>query len=386
MNICFHTFGCRLNRAEALDEEAAYIERGWRVTPNHSDADMIVVRCCAVTRRAQRECEKLIDHIKRKYPNKRLKICGCTTLKEKNPLPEPQSKAVSVRTSRAYLKVQDGCAGKCTFCIVPKFRGTSQSLDFTELLDKAKRFIDAGYHEIVVTGCNLSLFASHSKRLPELLSSLASLDENCRIRLGSLEPSNVSLETLNAISENKNICRYLHIPIQSGSNKILIAMRRPYLLKDVENIILHAKKLMPGIALGCDLMTGFPGESDLDFQLTKLLLKKSGIPHAHIFPYSEREGTIAATYPDSVPKEIRHFRAKQLSLIGKSNLEHYAKSFISKTVDVLIEDEKAKAGWTQEYLWCSPIDKHHPMKVERKKITKFKILESSNGELKGIIV
>ena len=163
-------------------------------------------------------------------------------------------------------------------------------------------------------------------------------------------------------------------------------MRRPYLLKDVENIILHAKKLMPGIALGCDLMTGFPGESDLDFQLTKLLLKKSGIPHAHIFPYSEREGTIAATYPDSVPKEIRHFRARQLSLIGKSNLEHYAKSFISKSVDVLIEDEKAKAGWTQEYLWRSPIDKHHPMKVERKKITKFKILESSNGELKGIIV
>ena len=193
MKVCFETFGCRLNRAEALDQEAEYLADGWKLTSSHSDADLIIVRGCSVTRRAQRDCEHLIAHIRKKYPNKRLLVEGClaTSRTEKiavrhAPVQASGKSSLSVptRTARAYLKVQDGCSGKCTFCIVPKFRGKSSSIDFDAILDKAKRFIDVGYHEIVVTGCNISLYASGGKRLPELMDALAGLSPECRIRLG----------------------------------------------------------------------------------------------------------------------------------------------------------------------------------------------------------
>ena len=227
MKVCFETFGCRLNKAEALQMEADYLARGWERTESHADADLFVIRGCSVTAHAQSECEKLITHLKRKYPLAQFRICGCIdkkslkvsgfeslnvraprppnfqTLKLSNPLTVP------TRTARAYLKVQDGCAGNCTFCIVPKFRGTSKSEDCTELLDKAKRFIEAGYHEIVVTGCNLSLYASQGKRLPDLLAALAGLDADCRIRLGSIEPGSCALETVQAMAERSNVCRFL---------------------------------------------------------------------------------------------------------------------------------------------------------------------------------
>ena len=242
MKVCFETFGCRLNRAEALDQEAEYLADGWKLTSSHSDADLIIVRGCSVTRRAQHDCEQLIAHIRKKYPYKRLLIEGClaTSRTEKLAVRHAPVKAsdksslhVPTRTARAYLKVQDGCAGKCTFCIVPKFRGKSSSIGFDAILDKAKRFIDAGYHEIVVTGCNLSLYASDGKRLPELIDALAGLSPDCRIRLGSLEPSDVAQDVVEAISRRQNICRFLHIPIQSASNRILGAMKRPYTTKEV---------------------------------------------------------------------------------------------------------------------------------------------------------
>ena len=206
MKVCFETFGCRLNRAEALEQEAEYLAGGWKLTSSHSDADVIIVRGCSVTRRAQRDCEQLISHIRKKYPNKRLLVEGCLAAAHTSKIVAPQphvapknasdNAPIPTRTARAYLKVQDGCAGKCTFCIVPKFRGKSSSVDFDAVLDKAKRFIDVGYHEIVVTGCNLSLYAAGGKRLPELMDALAALSPDCRIRLGSLEPSEVAMDVV----------------------------------------------------------------------------------------------------------------------------------------------------------------------------------------------
>ena len=180
MKVCFETFGCRLNKAEALQMEADYLANGWEVTDNHADANLFVVRGCSVTARAQHECEKLISRLRRQYPAAEIKICGCLKSTDTSPTIEQSNNqtisALPLRTARAYLKVQDGCAGKCAFCIVPKFRGESRSEPFTALLDRAKRFIDAGYREIVVTGCNLALYASEDNRLPDLVSALAGLD------------------------------------------------------------------------------------------------------------------------------------------------------------------------------------------------------------------
>jgi len=388
MKVCFETFGCRLNRAEALDQEAEYLADGWKLTSSHSDADLIIVRGCSVTRRAQRDCEQLIAHIRKKYPNKRLLIEGClaTSRTEKIAVRHAPVKAsdksslhVPTRTARAYLKVQDGCAGKCTFCIVPKFRGKSSSIGFDAILDKAKRFIDAGYHEIVVTGCNLSLYASDGKRLPELIDALAGLSPDCRIRLGSLEPSDVAQDVVEAISRRQNICRFLHIPIQSASNRILGAMKRPYTTKEVEELVRSIRRHIQDAGIGCDLMTGFPSESDLDFMATKGMLNRDPFSRVHVFPFSERPGTPAASMAGAVPPEIRRARAKELATIADAKRTAFAKRFIGKTTEIVVEDEDSCSGWTSEYLWCSCPHAHLP----RKSLAKVLITAADGHKLTG---
>ena len=355
MTVCFETFGCRLNKAEALQMEAEYLARGWKLTKVHKEADLFVVRGCSVTRRAQEDCERLIAHLRRRYPAKEVRVCGClpqaTRLKTREHS-AADDVPVPTRTARAYLKVQDGCAGKCTFCIVPKFRGRSKPVDFVRVLDRAKRFVDAGYHEIVVTGCNLALYASQGKRLPELLLALADLDASCRIRLGSVEPEIGTLETVRAMSERPNICRFLHLPIQSGSNRILQAMCRPYQLSDVDEIITTATELMPGLGLGCDLMTGFPDERELDFTATAGLLKRYPFSKAHVFPYSRRPGTPAAGFPNQIPRIVKTARARKLAEAALAARRKFAQSFLGKTVELVVEDALKATGWTGEYLPC----------------------------------
>ena len=371
MKVCFETFGCRLNRAEALEQEAEFLARGWTTTESHADADLVVVRGCSVTRRAQRDSEKLIEHIRAKYPVKRVVVTGCLPSADKSffmhigrigraSVHGPAAPSVPTRTARAYLKVQDGCSGRCAFCIVPKFRGKATSVDFDAVLDKARRFIDAGYHEIVVTGCNLSLYASQGRRLPELLAALADLA--CRIRLGSLEPSHVARDVVRVAAERANVCRFLHIPVQSGSNRMLVAMRRPYFAREVDDLVREAVRTIPDVALGCDLMTGFPDELDLDHLSTKTFLSRHPFSRVHVFPYSERPGTSAAELPGVVPKELRRARAAELTQLADSKRSAFAKRFVGKTVEIVVEDEKTCTGWTSEYLWCTCPHAHAPRK------------------------
>lgn len=394
MKVCFETFGCRLNKAEALQMEADYLAKGWQLTENHSDADLIVVRGCSVTSRAQRDCERLIAHLRHHYPLKQLRVCGCikddTQLRPTLPhLPKPHQpvssaqapQPIPTRTARAYLKIQDGCSGRCTFCIVPTFRGASSSEGFTDLLDKAKRFIDAGYHEIVVTGCNLSLYGSQGKRLPELMAALAELDAGCRIRLGSLEPGPCALETVHSIAEHANICRFLHIPVQSASLHILQKMQRSYAPHEVDKLIETCTKLMPILGLGCDLMTGFPGENELDFTATRGFLNRHPFSNAHIFPYSERPGTVAAGLPHGVPKEIRSARAHELSSLIRAKRAKFAKSFIGKVVEIIIENEKHCSGWTGEYLQCKVTGS-----VPRKSLARIFVTQVEGDTLRGRLV
>ena len=386
MKVCFETFGCRLNKAEALQMEADYLARGWQLTEKHADADLFVIRGCSVTARAQRDCEKLITHLKRHYPLAQFRICGCLSststrsskrLKPLEPLKRPEP--LPVRTARAYLKVQDGCAGKCTFCIVPKFRGASRSEDFSAVIDRAKRFIDAGYHEIVVTGCNLSLFCSQEKRLPDLVTALAELDAGCRIRIGSIEPGACAIETIHAMSEHANVCRFLHLTVQSGSERILQAMRRPYSVRDIDTAVTAATKQLQKLGLGCDLMTGFPGESELDHTATCGLLKRLPFNNAHVFPFSERTGTPAAAFPDAVPKALRSSRAHELSKLIRSKRESFAKSFLGQTVELVVEDEKSQQGWTGEYLACKLIKGTH----KRKSIVRACVTKTEGDTLYG---
>lgn len=376
MKVCFETFGCRLNRAEALQMEAEYLAKGWEVTTKHSDADLFVIRGCSVTRRAEHDSLKLIDHLKRKYPNRAIKIYGCLKDAKKD---EPPSEAIPQRTARAYLKLQDGCSGRCTFCIVPKFRGSSVSTPLNDVLDKAKRFIDAGYKEIVLTGCNLSLYASEGHRLPQLFERLP---EGARYRIGSLEPGASALEVVDVMSARADFCKFLHIPVQSGSNRILTAMRRPYLIKDVEALIAKAMDKMPNLGLGTDMIAGFPGELEVDHTLSKNLLMRFPFSNAHVFPFSARPGTIAAGLPDQVSREISHHRAHELSRIALERRNTFAKNFIGKEVEVVVENVEKRTGWTGEYFSCTLAKACG--ELTRKNLVKARVAKTKEDRLEAV--
>ena len=376
MKVLFETFGCRLNKAESLQMEAEYLADGWELATCREEADLFVVRGCSVTAKAQADCEKFIDRLRQSFPTIPIRICGCLPNSEKtaSPLPAP----LPTRTARAYLKVQDGCSGRCTFCIVPKFRGPSRSIPFTDVLDTAKRFLDAGYRELVVTGCNLSLYASEGRRLPELMGALAELNGDHRVRLGSLEPGSCAREVVQCMAEHANVCRFLHLPIQSGSDRILASMNRPYQAGDIIGLVGEASRLMPRLGLGCDLMTGFPGETDADFAMTTELLEQLPFSNAHVFPYSERPDTPAAKFSGAVPVSVRNERAAELSVLVKAKREAYARSFVGQTVEIVVEGRDKAIGWTGEYLKCEAAGT-----APRKSLVRVRVIRAEPDRLYG---
>jgi threonylcarbamoyladenosine tRNA methylthiotransferase MtaB len=398
MNICFDTFGCRLNRAEALEDEARSIAKGHRVVDSHAEADLVVVRGCSVTARAQHDCEQAIRHLRDKYPGKRVIVTGCLPDAKKLDISSlaksgrdlPSVEPVPKRTARAYLKVQDGCSCNCSFCIVPKFRGAPVSVPFAEVIGKARRFVSAGYHEIVVTGCNLALYSSEGRRLPDLAAALAEVSPDCRVRLGSVEPGPMAMDLVHAMAEHGNICRFLHISAQSGSNVVLEAMKRPYKVKDIDDVAGEATALMPNIGLGCDLIAGFPGETENDFRMTKGLLLRHPFSNVHAFPFSERPGTpAAAILSGRTTKDIRRARARELAGIGDEARRRIARRFVGKTVEVVVENDHPVSGWTGEYLWLEAMRRSSGFGAVvsrnslRKQKVEFRVRSSENGVLYG---
>ena len=390
MKVRFETFGCRLNRAEALAMQAGFESRGWETVGHARDADLIVVRGCSVTGRAQRDCEKFIDMLKRSFPMKRLVVTGC--MKEKKNefiLKDVPKNEIPMATSRAYLKVQDGCSGGCTFCTVPRFRGRPVSEPFEEVVEKARRFIDAGYREIVVTGCNLSLYDFQGRRFPDLVAAVAdAAGENCRVRIGSLEPGETTIETLHAMAGRANICRHLHLAVQSGSQKILKAMGRSYDVSDVEKIVAAANELMPGIAVGCDMIAGFPGETVPDHYASMSLARKAGFVKGHIFKYSERPGTPAAEFPGEISGDIRSKRAHEIAGIIDANRVNAAKKLVGQTVRIVVEDASSTGGWTDGHFWCSRDMKLRPenaIRIRRREFADMRVTGTSGHALVGVV-
>ena len=260
---------------------------------------------------------------------------------------------------------------------------TDSNFDFPLMYDSDDNVID---NMLMIKG----------KRLPELLAALAELGtterppvprqplDGCRIRLGSLEPSPVASDVLKVMAAHPNICRFLHIPVQSGSIRILAAMRRPYKVQDVDALVREARDLMPGIGIGCDLMTGFPDESDIDQLATLGMMRRLLFSKAHVFPYSERPGTVAAALPHAVPKEIRSARARELAKMADGDRSLFARRFKGRVVEIVVEDEKTVAGWTSEYLWCRVGEARKG--VKRKDLVRILVREAEGHQLVGELV
>ncbi len=379
MKVAFVTFGCRLNRAESLDLEARYRAAGHEIIdlggPRSRAAtipDLILVRGCSVTAKAQRDCEKAIAHLRIRFPTSEIRPLGCLpNAQTGTPNPQPTTHnsqlttpaLVPTSTSRAYLKIQDGCSGKCTFCIVPHFRGAPVSVPFDEITVRMKSYLAAGYREIVLTGCNLSLYHSVNHNLASLLVALAELGSvpqtggprSCaaaRIRIGSLEPGPWCDDILEVMVEHPNICRFLHLSLQSGSDRILKRMNRPYEITWAEQFCTAAReRLGPDLALGADVITGFPGETEEDFEATRAFLERHAFSNLHVFPYSERPGTPAATMDGTVPRSVRLVRARNLTALGRAQRAAFAQTFLGREVEVCVE-RGGEHGWTDSYLPC----------------------------------
>jgi len=320
--------------------------------------DCIVVRGCSVTARAQRDCEKEIARLRRVCPN--VVVVGCLPNAVRELRIEshgPRTTRHESRTSRAYLKIQDGCGGKCAFCIVPQFRGAPVSVPFAEVVARAKAFLAGGYRELVVAGCNLALYRNDGKGLADVLAALAELvtpDGSAhRVRLGSFEPGICDEAVLNAFAAHGNLCRHLHVSLQSGSDSVLRRMRRPYGVDAVERFCSALRDRFGGdFALGADVIAGFPGETDSEFAATRRFLARHDFAHLHAFPYSERPGTPAATMPNPVPENVRNSRRATLVKDADERLARFAGRFVGR--EVLVCVEKDGYGWTGEYLRCGP--------------------------------
>ena len=272
----------------------------------------------------------------------------------------PERQGLSVvprpRRRRALLKIQDGCDFFCTYCFVPHARGLPRSRPFDDCLREAKAFADAGHREIVVTGCNIACYEDGGRKLPSLLAALAELPGLGRLRLGSIEPGMVEGEVAALMASTEKICRFLHLPIQSGDDGVLRRMGRHYTSVQIETAIRQAQALMPDAAFGADFICGFPGETEAAFGRTLRLAEALPLSNLHVFPYSERPGTSAAAFDGSVPPAERRDRAKRLIALGRAKRVAFAQRFVGKRIEFVIErfDRDGRAcGWSGEYLPCA---------------------------------
>lgn len=396
--IAFYTLGCKLNYAESSYLQQQFEEAGYTVVAFGEPADVVLINTCTVTEAADAECRKLIRRAVRYAPNAFIGVTGCyAQLKpgdvarlegvsavfgnqEKGYLVElierlrrlgegphvmvspfhtpcfqPARSADEDSRTRAFLKIQDGCSYRCSFCTIPAARGPSRSMPFEQLREHIRALTAAGYREVVLTGVNLGDYrASTGERLIDVLRLLEHLQPPFRIRLSSIEPNLLSTEIVELVARSAHLCPHFHIPLQSGSPEILRRMRRRYTVEQYRQLVLSIKERLPECAIGVDVMTGFPGETEEHFEQTYRLLEELPVSYLHVFTYSEREGTLAATLPHPVPQRIRKARTHQLRLLSDSKRRQFYSSAVGslRTVIPEIHDPITGTweGWTENYI------------------------------------
>ena len=399
MRVSLQTLGCRLNRAEEARFAADFLAAGFALAPDAAQADVCVLHSCAVTRRAERESLRLVRALRQAgsgthplivlsgcvvacHAADRLLAAGADLLIPKaqagtlvaQVLAHPHRPVPPVlpapppppyfHTKRALLRVQDGCDFHCAYCIVPRTRGAPVSRPWNEVLEEARALLDKGHRELVVTGCNLSCYQAGARGLPELADALCRLAPDGRIRLGSVEPGMIERDLADVMRNNRNLCRFLHLPIQTGDDALLRRMGRRYDAYGLRATLAELPQRVPGLALGTDLITGLPGEDEAAFEQTRDLLQAVPFANLHVFPYSPRPGTRAAAMPDRPPAAVARARARLLRAVGDARRRQFAAACVGAPVDVLIEgrdDAGLVHGWSDTYLPCRFTDHRTPL-------------------------
>jgi len=392
--IAFHTLGCKLNYSETSTISRDLIHNGFEKVDYQDTADIYVINTCSVTDNADKEARKLIRQAKRSNPSANIAVIGCyaqlnpdeiadidgvdivigaeekfNLLEHLNELSVKEEKmilgsdinnvhlfepsySIGDRT-RSYLKIQDGCDYTCSFCTIPLARGKSRSGTINATIALAKEVALAGAKEIVLTGVNIGDFGAGSdETLLDLLIELDEIEGVQRFRISSIEPNLLNNDIITFCNMSKKFVPHFHIPLQSGSNKILKAMRRRYDRDLYLNRINSIKSLNSDTCIGVDVMVGFPGESDEDFLETYNFLNELDISYLHVFTYSERQNTYAIQINETIPKPVKAERSKTLHALSNKKRRLFYDQFISTKRDVLFENVRngKLLGHTDNYI------------------------------------
>lgn len=423
-----HTMGCKSNQFETAVIIENLQTNGLEKVEKIEDADLYILNSCSVTHKSDNEALYLLRNAKHKNPKIFSIITGCVAQIEKEKLLENDyvdmvvgndnklnlysvikdinseklvcsdimeqkdfNKVVLVDTSktRASLKIQDGCDNRCTYCIIPFARGKSRSADIDFIVDQINEFSKHGFKEVVFTGIHIGLWGKDlGLKLIDLLKEIETKTTIERYRLGSLNPLEIDEELLEFLSKSKKFCPHFHLSLQSACDKTLKSMNRFYKTEDYLEQINEINEKFNLPFIGSDIIAGFAGESDEDFEITRQNLEKSGLTQIHTFPYSQREGTVGATLDNQVDEKTKEKRAEIIKAISKKKLDEFIKKNIGTTREVLIEKHPDKKtgylkGITRNYLTVLLNSKDESL---LNTLTLAKITEYKDGKVYGELV
>lgn len=391
--VAFHTLGCKVNQHDSAIMAALFQDAGYEVVDFNDLADVYVVNTCTVTHLSDRKSRQMIRHAARENPAATIVVCGCyaqTAKAELEALDEvdliigtnERHKVVEavetfrqdhVKTAymaddeelfyyedlphervsgmtRAYVKIQEGCDQFCAYCAIPYARGPLRSRSEQDTIDEINMLVERGYKEVILTGIHIGAYGRGVKDETCDLTGLCRriLDETAieRLRIGSLEGIEVTDALIEMIASDERMAKHLHLPLQSGCDRTLSAMRRPYDTEQFREMMRRIRGKVPNIAITTDLMVGFPGETDEDFKESLVFCNDIAFSAMHIFKYSMRSGTPAATMPDQIDPQIKERRAKQMAGVAQKNKLDYERRFIGQTLRILVEEQTKDGLWT----------------------------------------
>lgn len=400
--VAFHTLGCKVNHYETEAIWQLFKQEGYERVDFESISDVYIINTCTVTNTGDKKSRQVIRRAVRKNPDAVICVTGCyaqTSPAEIMAIPgvdvvvgtqdrikmleyieqyklerQPINGVGNIMKSRVYeeldvpsftdrtrasLKIQEGCNNFCTFCIIPWARGLMRSRDPKEVIRQAQQLVNAGYQEIVLTGIHTGGYGEDMKdyNLAQLLRDLEAVNGLKRLRISSIEASQITDEVIEVIKHSPIVVRHLHIPLQSGSNSVLKRMRRKYTMEFFGERLDRLKEVLPGLAVTSDVIVGFPGETEEEFMETYNFINEHKFSELHVFPYSKRTGTPAARMEDQVDEEIKNERVHRLIALSDQLAKEYASRFEGEVLEVIPEEVSAEEadsgyliGYTDNYM------------------------------------
>ncbi|WP_447964507.1 tRNA (N(6)-L-threonylcarbamoyladenosine(37)-C(2))-methylthiotransferase MtaB [Nitrospira sp. Ecomares 2.1] len=406
--VTFYTLGCRLNQAETAVLKDGFQHSGYLPVEFGQETDVFVINTCTVTEGAEVDCRRIVRQVLRHSPHAFVAVTGCyaqTGLEvlrrmadidliignqfkmqlpeiippfsqlKKQPVPlvhhgriDPENFLIegvgAYTTTRANVKIQDGCQFMCSFCLIPFARGRERSRFLEDAVREAEELVERGHRELVLTGVNIGQYRDGAADLLVLLHRFEAIKGLERIRISSIEPTTVPESLLDYMSSSTKLCRYLHVPLQSGDDRILEAMNRRYSVREYSEAMESALKRIPDLCFGTDVLVGFPGEGSREFSNTEAVIRDLPFAYLHVFSYSPRPGTASTKLPHAVSPITTKERSRRLRELSDHKRMAFQQRFIGRRVSVLFEAAEAEGYWpglTDNYIRVA-VRSPHPLR------------------------